>query len=111
MRSSSHGRVLTVFGCLLLTPVLTGCATAPAEGGRMTETADRDRQVRRVILIEGGANLLVLFAKLAVGLTTGSLAILSDAVHSLTDVVNNILAWFIVMVTTVHSTQAVIQIG
>ena len=46
----------------------------------------------RVILIEGATNSVVLLAKLAVGLTTGSLAILSDALHSLTDVANNILA-------------------
>ncbi|MDH5258972.1 MAG: cation diffusion facilitator family transporter [Gammaproteobacteria bacterium] len=34
-------------------------------------------------------------AKLWVGLTTGSLAIIGDAVHSLTDVVNNIVAWVV----------------
>lgn len=60
------------------------------------QTDARDRQVRRVILIEGAANVVVLTAKLFVGLSTGSLAILSDAVHSLTDVANNALAWFIV---------------
>jgi len=63
----------------------------------MAQTDATDRQVRRVILIEGAANALILLAKLAVGLTTGSLAILSDAVHSLTDVANNILAWFVVL--------------
>ena len=62
----------------------------------MAQTDGTDRQVRRVIMIEGAANFVVLLAKLAVGLTTGSLAILSDAVHSLTDVVNNVLAWFVV---------------
>lgn len=35
-------------------------------------------------------------AKLIVGLTTGSLAILSDAIHSLSDILNNIVTWFIV---------------
>jgi len=39
---------------------------------------------------------VVLFAKLMVGLLTGSLAILGDAVHSLTDVANNVVAWVIV---------------
>jgi cation diffusion facilitator family transporter len=56
----------------------------------------RDRQIRRVILIEGGANLLVLLIKLAVGLTTGSLAVLGDAIHSLTDLANNIVAWVVI---------------
>lgn len=62
----------------------------------MTQAAGRDRQVRRVILIEGAANVAILLAKLVVGLSTGSLAILSDAVHSLTDAANNVLAWFVV---------------
>ena len=55
----------------------------------------RDRQVLRVILVEGIANVAVLVLKLAVGLTTGSMAILADAVHSLTDVANNIIAWLV----------------
>ncbi len=62
----------------------------------MGEAAGKDRQVRRVILVEGGANLVVLLAKLAVGLSTGSLAILGEAVHSLTDLCNNLLAWFVI---------------
>ena len=55
----------------------------------------RDRQVLRVILIEGFANLVVLVVKLVVGLATGSLAVLGDAIHSLTDVINNLVAWFV----------------
>ena len=35
-------------------------------------------------------------AKLIVGLTTGSLAILGDAIHSMTDVINNVIAWSVV---------------
>ncbi|MFC1665828.1 cation diffusion facilitator family transporter [Pseudomonadota bacterium] len=53
----------------------------------------RDKDVRRIILVEGLANLIILLAKVTVGLTTGSLAIIGDAIHSLTDVVNNIVAW------------------
>lgn len=49
-----------------------------------------------MLLVEGFANVVVLLAKLAVGLSTGSLAVLSDAVHSLTDVANNLVAWFVV---------------
>ena len=62
----------------------------------MDGSGDRDRLIRRIILVEGSANFIVLFAKLVVGLSTGSLAILGDAVHSLTDVTNNVVAWIIV---------------
>ncbi|MDH5611214.1 MAG: cation diffusion facilitator family transporter [Gammaproteobacteria bacterium] len=56
----------------------------------------RDNKIQHIILIEGSANIVVLLAKLWVGLTTGSLAILADAIHSLTDITNNILAWFVI---------------
>jgi len=35
-----------------------------------------------------------------VGLATGSLAILGDAIHSLTDVVNNVIAWVVVRLSS-----------
>ncbi|WP_196138766.1 cation diffusion facilitator family transporter [Aliikangiella sp. G2MR2-5] len=57
---------------------------------------DRQQKVRRIILIEGMANLVVLLAKSAIGFTTGSMAIIGDALHSLTDVANNIVAWAVV---------------
>ncbi|UCH28973.1 MAG: cation transporter [Myxococcales bacterium] len=66
-------------------------------GGRVD--AGRDRQVRRVIIVEGLANAAVLLLKLAVGVSTGSLAVLGDAIHSLGDVANNAVAWFIVRVS------------
>jgi len=56
----------------------------------------RDHRVQRVILIEGSANVLVLGLKLTVGLWTGSFAVIGDAVHSLGDVANNVIAWIIV---------------
>lgn len=56
----------------------------------------RDRGVRRVIVIEGCANAAVLTGKLIVGLSTGSMAIIGDAVHSLTDIANNVIAWIVV---------------
>jgi cation diffusion facilitator family transporter len=62
----------------------------------MKHSTQRDKQVRRVILIEGSANLLVLILKTIVGLSTGSMAILADAVHSLTDLTNNVIAWFVI---------------
>lgn len=55
----------------------------------------RDQAVRGVIVVEGLANLAVLILKLVVGLTTGSLAILADAVHSFSDLANNIVVWFV----------------
>lgn len=58
--------------------------------------SERDRQVQRVILIEGSANVFIMLLKTLVGLSTGSMAILSDAVHSLTDLANNIVAWVVV---------------
>jgi cation diffusion facilitator family transporter len=56
----------------------------------------RDKKVRSIILIEGSANLAVLLIKIMVGITTGSLAVISDAVHSLTDLANNVVAWFVI---------------
>jgi len=63
---------------------------------KLKSTLQRDKQVQRIIVIEGCINLAVLIAKLIVGLGTGSLAIVADALHSLTDVVNNLIAFFVV---------------
>ena len=59
------------------------------------DSAHTDQQVRRIILIEGSANFLVLLCKAVIGFSTGSLGILADAIHSLTDLVNNIIAWIV----------------
>jgi cation diffusion facilitator family transporter len=61
----------------------------------MNDYLQRDKQVRRIILLEGLANLLVLIIKFTVGLSTGSMAIIADAIHSLTDIANNIVAWIV----------------
>jgi cation diffusion facilitator family transporter len=53
---------------------------------------ERDRRVRRVLALEGLANFTVLIAKSAVGISTGSSAVLADAVHSFADLANNGLA-------------------
>lgn len=66
----------------------------------MNDRMQRDRQVQRIILLEGAANLLVLIGKLAVGVSTGSLAVLGDAVHSLIDVLNNLIAWSVVKLSS-----------
>jgi len=66
----------------------------------MSNSKQRDQQVRRIIFIEGSANLLVLMLKTIVGLSTGSMAILADAAHSLTDVTNNIVAWVVMRISS-----------
>ncbi|MFT6896299.1 MAG: cation diffusion facilitator family transporter [Paraglaciecola sp.] len=50
-------------------------------------------QVKTVLLIEGCINLLITFTKLTVGFLTNSSAVIADALHSLTDVANNVMAW------------------
>lgn len=64
------------------------------------EPGHRDGQVRRVIIIEGLANAAMVVTKLSVGLSTGSLAIIADAVHSVTDVLNNAIAWLVMRVSS-----------
>lgn len=52
-------------------------------------------KVRTVLIIEGGANACLSLAKLLVGLKTGSAAIVSDSLHSLTDLANNVIAYVV----------------
>jgi cation diffusion facilitator family transporter len=59
-----------------------------------------DPRVRRVLLIEGACNLAVLLAKGFVGLRTGSLALLGDAIHSLADLANNVVALVVVRIAS-----------
>jgi len=66
----------------------------------MADGTQRDRLVLRIILIEGAANFLILTGKLFVGLSTGSYAVLGDAVHSLTDITNNLIAWGVIKVSS-----------
>jgi cation diffusion facilitator family transporter len=54
-----------------------------------------DQKVGRILVVEGIANAAVLGLKLVVGVSTGSLAVLGDALHSLSDVANNAVAWFV----------------
>lgn len=49
--------------------------------------------VQRVLLIEGLVNAVVTVAKLGVGVSVGSMAIVGDALHSLSDLANNVVAW------------------
>lgn len=66
----------------------------------MKSSSQRDNRVARVIVVEGSANLLVLIIKSIVGLSTGSLAVIGDAVHSLTDVANNVVAWIVIRLSS-----------
>lgn len=59
---------------------------------------DKDKKVQQIILIEGLYNLVVLVLKLIVGLASNSLAVLGDAIHSLTDVLNNVVIWLVMRV-------------
>ena len=59
--------------------------------------------VKRVLLIEGSVNLLMSVVKLWVGISANSAAMIADAVHSFTDVINNIFAW---MATNIANSPA-----
>ena len=54
----------------------------------------RARAVRRVLVIEGLCNLALALTELSVGLMTGSWVLVADAMHSATDLANNVVAWF-----------------
>lgn len=64
------------------------------------DAIDRYQQIQRVIKIEGLANLTVLLIKAFAGFYTGSYAIMSDALHSLTDLINNIIAWTLAKISS-----------
>ncbi|MGY2978652.1 cation diffusion facilitator family transporter [Thermostichus sp. OS-CIW-31] len=51
----------------------------------------RQRQVQRVLYVTLGLSVLVFLIKLILGLTTGSLSLIADALHSSTDSASNIL--------------------
>lgn len=57
---------------------------------RLTGRAGLASGSRRVVLANAGANAAVAIAKFAVGLTTGSAAMLAEAAHSVADTVNQV---------------------
>lgn len=59
-----------------------------------TELVDNRGAVRRVLTITLALNLLVMVLKVIVGWATGSLSLLADAMHSVTDSANNVLGIF-----------------
>jgi cation diffusion facilitator family transporter len=57
-----------------------------------SEARDRAARIKRVLLGLLVANLAVVGAKFVIGLSSGSLALLGDGVHSAVDAMNNVLA-------------------
>lgn len=62
----------------------------------MRNDKNREALILRLLVLEGLANIFVLGLKSLVGFSTGSMAVIADAVHSLTDVFNNIIAWIVI---------------
>jgi cation diffusion facilitator family transporter len=68
------------------------------EDRQRASLSKRDRLIQRLLILEGCVNLVVVVAKAFVGFSTGSFAILGDAIHSLTDLANNIVALVVIRV-------------
>ncbi len=58
------------------------------------------RGVRRVLFLTLALNLLVVIGKLVAGLLSGSLSVISDAIHSLVDSINNIVGLVVMRFAT-----------
>ena len=56
-------------------------------GGR---SGDRRSDVRRVLMVALGLNISMSLLKLLVGVTSGSLAVIADAMHSATDALSSL---------------------
>lgn len=63
----------------------------PAHSSTVEPAADNRRTVRRVLVLTLVLNLVVVVLKSVVGFWTGSLSLLADALHSVTDSANNVL--------------------
>jgi cation diffusion facilitator family transporter len=72
----------------------------PSNDNKSIDLSKVDQKVQSILILEGLANLTVLIAKVAVGFHTGSSAILSDALHSLTDLFNNVFAYFTIRLSS-----------
>ena len=59
--------------------------------GQTNERADRRSEVQRVLLVALGVNVAMTLLKLIIGLLSGSLALLADAMHSATDGLSSLL--------------------
>ncbi|MFM2430179.1 MAG: hypothetical protein RLZZ511_1392 [Cyanobacteriota bacterium] len=67
---------------------------------RSVNPRDRQATIQRVLVLTLLLNLTVMGIKIVVGMATGSLSLIADALHSLTDSANNILG----LLTTRYST-------
>lgn len=61
------------------------------EGSQQSLANDYRQEVRRVLVFTLVLNLAVVLLKFTVGIWTGSLSLLADALHSVTDSLNNVL--------------------
>lgn len=66
---------------------------------RNVNKVERFTAIKRVLIIEGCVNLLLTLTKLVVGLLTHSSVILADALHSLTDLFNNVIAFVAIRIS------------
>jgi cation diffusion facilitator family transporter len=57
---------------------------------RADRQAESRQSTTRTVLIAGGANIIVMIAKLAAGILTGSSAMLAEAAHSFADTLNQV---------------------
>jgi cation diffusion facilitator family transporter len=64
------------------------------------DRSDYSKGVRRVLLLTLGLNLAVVAGKLVAGILAGSLSVISDALHSSADSLNNIVGIFIIRVAS-----------
>jgi cation diffusion facilitator family transporter len=69
---------------------------------REMDAVARQRTVKRVLLVTLGLNLLVMGIKASIGLATGSLSLVADALHSLTDGANNVLGLWVSRYSSPH---------
>jgi cation diffusion facilitator family transporter len=66
---------------------MTSSSTGQARAQRQAESRD---DTTRTVLIAGAANIIVMIAKLAAGIFTGSSAMLAEAAHSFADTLNQV---------------------
>lgn len=55
--------------------------------------------VKKILIIEGLINVVLMSIKFTVGVMTNSSAIISDALHSLTDLANNVIAFIAIRIS------------
>jgi cation diffusion facilitator family transporter len=68
--------------------------------GARVPTTERTAQIKRVLLGLLLANLAVVVAKFGIWLSSGSLAVLGDGVHSAVDAMNNVLALAVMVIAS-----------